>query len=92
MDLKKLLITAFGTLALGGCATPTPYLDQHFGLAVNTAKAQQTLNPEASRNPDPVTGMDGIAADNSVDEYHKSFKAPPPTFPVINIGVGGGGR
>jgi hypothetical protein len=92
MNLKTLLIGAVVTSALGGCATHTPHLDDHFGWAVNAAKAQQTLNPDASRNTDPVAGIDGTAADYAIDEYQNSFKAPAPTFPVINVGVGGGGR
>jgi len=92
MELTKLLIGALSLLAISACATPTPQLDQQFGTAVNAAKAQQTLNPDASRNRDPVAGIDGTPAVNAVDEYHNSFKAPAPTFPVINIGVGGGTR
>jgi hypothetical protein len=92
MNLKTLLIGASLASAVGGCAAPTPYFDEHFGLAVNAAKAQQTLNPDASRNTDPVAGIDGTAADHAIDEYHGSFKAPAPTFPVINVGVGGGSR
>lgn len=88
MNLKTLLIGAVVTWAVGGCAAPSPYFDEQLGLAVNAAKAQQTLNPDASRNADPVAGIDGAAADHAVDEYHNSFKAPAPTFPVINIGGG----
>lgn len=79
--------------ALAGCASnPTPVLDSNFGVAVNTAKAQQTINPDAAKNTDPVRGIDGIAAKDSMERYHDSFKAPPPTFNVINIGTGGGAR
>jgi len=92
MELNKLLIISLGLLALSGCATTTPTLDDHFGIAVNAAKAQQTLNPDASRNPDPVAGIDGTPAVDAVGEYYNSFKAPAPTFPVLNIGTGGGGR
>lgn len=87
----RTLLTIVSVLFMAGCATAAPHLEERFGLAVNTAKAQQTVNPEASRNRDPVAGIDGIAADHAIDEYHKSFLAPEPTFPVINIGVGGGG-
>lgn len=79
-------------LFAAGCAAPAPYVDAHLGAAVNAAKAGQTLNPDASRNADPVAGIDGPAAAHAVGEYVNSFKAPPPTFPVINVGVGGGGR
>ena len=91
MNLKTLLISAVVASVVGGCAAPAPYLDEHFGLAVNSAKAQQTLNPDASRNTDPAA-VPSMPADHAVDEYHNSFKAPAPTFPVINVGVGGGGR
>lgn len=88
MKLQRLLTGTVALLLLGGCATPTPHLDKQFGTAVEAAKAQQTLKPDASRNTDPVAGVDGTPAASAVGEYHNSFKAPPPTFPVINIGVG----
>lgn len=81
--------------ALSGCASNTPRLDASFGEAVEMAKAQQTLNPDAPRNTDPVAGMDGVAAHGVMDRYNKSFKQPPPPVNVFNIGIGssaGGGR
>jgi hypothetical protein len=75
-------------LVTAGCASPAPYVEENLGRAVDTAKAQQTLNPDASRNTEPVAGIDGTAADHAVHEYQNTFKAPPPTFPVINIGGG----
>jgi len=85
---KLVLATLFGTVVLAGCATNTPYIDQHFGEAVNAAKAQQTINPDASQNTDPVAGVDGQAANAAIDRYHKSFVQPPVTPNVFNIGVG----
>ncbi|MDD2933211.1 MAG: hypothetical protein PHO76_04935 [Methylotenera sp.] len=87
---KFVLATLFGTVVLAGCATNTPYIDKHFGEAVNAAKAQQTINPGASQNTDPVAGVDGQAANAAVDRYHKSFVQPPVTTNVFNIGVGTG--
>lgn len=87
---KLVLIALFGTVVLAGCATNTPYIDEHFGEAVNAAKAQQTINPDASQNTDPVAGVDGQAANAAVDRYHKSFVQPPVTTNVFNIGVGTG--
>lgn len=88
MQLLKRSALLGGLCAAYGCVSPSPVLDSRFGLAVNTAKAQQTINPEAGKNTDPVRGIDGRAAKDSMERYHDSFKAPPPTFTVI--GVGGG--
>jgi len=86
MNLKQPVIGAMALLLIGGCVSHTPYFDQQVGVAVNTAKAQQTLNPDASRNADPVAGIGGTPADSTVDEYHSSFKTPPPTFQVFGVG------
>lgn len=78
-------------LTLAGCATNTPYLDDHFGEAVNAAKAQQIINPDASQNTDPVAGVDGQAAKGAMDRYQKSYVQQPAPSNVFNIGVGSGG-
>jgi hypothetical protein len=92
MKLTRLLVCTLALFLIAGCVSQSPHFDGQVGLAVNTAKARQTLNPEASRNADPVAGIGGTEADFAIDEYHNSFKAPPPTFQVINIGGGGGGQ
>ena len=79
-------VYALALFLIGGCTSLSPHFDQQVGLAVNTAKAQQIINADASRNTDPVAGIEGTPADSAIDEYHKSFVAPPPTFTVINIG------
>jgi len=90
---KYILSALIASAAMAGCATKTPMLDDHFGEAVNAAKAQQTINPDASTTNEAVFGVDGAAADAAVDTYHKSFTQPPATTNVFNIGVGntGGG-
>lgn len=75
-------------LALGGCAG-TPHLDQQFGDSVRAATAQQTLHRDAWRNTDPVTGMDGRAADGAYESYLKSYKMPEPQQNVFLIGSQG---
>ena len=92
MKLTPLLACTLALFLIGGCTSLSPHFDQQVGLAVNTAQARQTMNPEASRNADPVAGIGGTPAAFAIGEYHNSFKAPPPTFPVINIGGGGGAR
>ncbi|HJW26890.1 MAG TPA: hypothetical protein VJ576_18470 [Rhodocyclaceae bacterium] len=77
-----------GAALAAGCASTTPNYDRHFGAAVRTARAQQTINPDASRNTEPPAGIDGVAAKEAMGQYRESFQAPPPTFNVINIGAG----
>ena len=99
---SKLLAAAATVLALQACATTypnmdawlstSPRLDARFGDAVNVAKAQQTLNPDASRNRNVVAGMDGKAAQETMVRYRDSFKNPPPPANVFTIGVGTGGQ
>jgi hypothetical protein len=81
-----LVLASLAALALSACASRTPYYDSQYGHAVNMAKALQTINPEASRNTDPATGLDGPSAAQSIDRYHDSFKAPERTFEVITGG------
>lgn len=90
---KLVMITRAVLLAslLTACSS-TPYLDSRFGEAVNMAKAQQTINPEASQDMDPVTGIDGKAAKEGMDRYHESFQKPPSTAGILTIDVLGGGK
>lgn len=73
------LATALPVCLLTACVPLSPNLDSHFGEAVNIAKAQQTVNPDASKNPDPVFGVDGRAGMSAMENYHKSFETPAPT-------------
>jgi len=68
--------------SIGGCSA-TPDFDSKFGYAVNAAKAQQTINRDAALNTDPVAGIDGTPAKHSIDRYHDTFKAPPPSFEIF---------
>jgi hypothetical protein len=79
-------------LSLSACASPTPQVDARFGNAVNAAKAQQVIDPQAaSKAPDPV-GVGAAAAVESMQRYQDSFKAPPPSFIIISPPAGGGTR
>jgi len=92
MNLIKVRIWALATImaTLHGCASePAPYMESKLGEAVRTARVQQTINLDASKNTDPVAGMDGQAAHTSIDRYHQSFEAPPPSFTIINVGTSG---
>lgn len=83
-----------GVLVLGGCnASTTPRTDARMGEAMMLMRAQQTLNPDASRNADPVVGLDGKAAKGALDNYRDSFRQPPAeTANFLSIGTVGGAR
>ena len=49
-------------------------LDKNWGRSVETAKYNQTLDPEAGKNLAPVEGLDGKAAGYAVDKYENSFR------------------
>jgi hypothetical protein len=83
--MNKLAITMLLGLT-GGCATVTPNYDARFGDAVRQAKLNMIINPDASKNPDQVVGVDGKAARETIILYQDTFKAPPPVVNVINIG------
>lgn len=91
-------LLAAGAL-LSGCAQLVPpasaNVDSRFGESVRQARAVQTVNPEASRNADPVAGIDGEVAQKAIAVYRNSFREPPATFNVLNIGgstLGAGGN
>lgn len=73
---------------LAGCMTTTPVYDAHFGEAVRIVRAMQTLNPDASLNADPVTGVDARSATFAMDRYNTSFRNPPADTNAYAIGVG----
>ena len=86
-------LAAIAVVVLAACSN-TPNLDKHFGESVSVIKAQQIINPDASRNTDPVAGLDGKAAKGAYDNYRDSFRKPPeegrgPSTAVgVNVGVG----
>lgn len=78
--------------ALTGCvATTTPETDARLGESFTMLKAQQTIDLDASRNTDPVAGVDGASAKGALDNYRDSFRKPPSEAagPALSISVGG---
>jgi hypothetical protein len=60
---------------LVGCSGQQETLsDQNWGRSYQTAKYNQILNPDAGKNLNPVEGLSGNAAENSVEKYNDSFK------------------
>lgn len=86
--LATAAMAATAAAGLTGCMTTTPVYDAHFGEAVRIVRAMQTLNPNASMNTDPVTGVDGRSATFALDRYNASFRNPPTDANAYAIGVG----
>lgn len=57
-------------------ARPT-VLSSDFGDSQRMAINNQTLNPEASKNLDPVEGLDGPAGAKAMQRYRSYFEKPP---------------
>ncbi len=83
--MNKITLTLLLGL-LAACASNTPNYDAKFGDAVRAARQAQTLNPGAGSDSDPVMGLDAQAAVKAQERYQESFKTPPKTFDVTNIG------
>jgi len=77
-------------LSLAACMTTTPNYDAHFGESVRIVRAMQTLNPDASANLDPVTGVGGRAAVAAMDRYGASYVKPPTDSNAYTVGIGTG--
>ena len=85
----RIFLVILAGLAMAGCANPPlSEVDQNFGNAVRAAIAQQTINPDASRNRDPVTGIDGKAGVGAVDSYHQTYEAKTSQGTPINVNIG----
>jgi hypothetical protein len=84
--MKKIALFVLPLCVLAACASVTPNYDARFGDTVRSSLQAQTLNPNAQPNPDQVQSIDARAAVNTLGRYEDSFKAPPATFDVINIG------
>lgn len=88
--MKTLQVTTLLMLAgvLTACVEPAPRVEAEFGNATRATLNAQIINPVAGNNPDPVAGLDGRAARDTINNYQKSFAKPEPTPNVFNIGVG----
>jgi len=73
-----------------GCATSRVETD--YGTSNKLARFNQTLNPDAEKNLQPVEGMDGQASQKALDTYRKGFEKPAQAMPSLVIGVSGSGK
>lgn len=90
--LTTILCLPIMLLALTACVThPPKRMDSRFGNAVGMAKAQQTVNADASLDTAPVRGVDGQAGDAMIDNYRNSYiNRPAPAQGALNVGTTGG--
>ena len=70
-----ILSTTLALFFISGCAQPSR-VDKNYGKSVKEAQLSQILDPEAEKNLEPVTGLDGKAAQASIGKYRKTFERP----------------
>ncbi len=98
MSRNRCIVMVFLTLAFlfAGCAgsnpekmtlTPPSRLEMDYGTSFKLMKFNQIANPDAEKNLEPVTGMDGQAAKATIEKYRKDFEKPPEA-PVYMFGIG----
>jgi hypothetical protein len=90
MVTRGLILIALIGLLFSACAR-TEKLPDQWGDSFKSAKANQILNPEAGKNLQPVTGLDGRAAEIVLEKYREDFKRPPPRT-VYSISIGSIGQ
>lgn len=69
-----LTVLIIGISLMAGCACNTSRLEMDFGTSFGLAKFNQTLNPESGENSEPVCGLDGQAAMETIEKYRDGFK------------------
>ena len=96
--LNKYFLRIVASVAIAvicGCGstalTKPSTLDKNWGRSFESAKYNQILNHRAAKNRQPVVGLDGVAAENSNDAYHRRFAVDAPSSEYnINLeGIGG---
>ena len=77
-----------GIALLAGCAdSRVTRQEADFGTSQKLAIYNQVLNPAAEENLDPIEGLDGQAAVETIDKYRETFSATKQqTNYTINIG------
>ena len=72
---------------ISACAQPSR-LDKDYARSVKQARINHVLHPEAEKNVEPVTGMDGKAAQASIEKYRKTFEqAREAPQPIVQSGT-----
>jgi hypothetical protein len=86
-----LLIGLVGIFLISvSCAGPTR-VEMDYGTSFKLSKFNQILSPEAEKNLEPVTGLDGGVAQATIGVYKKGFEEKPPAT-VYSINISGFGK
>jgi hypothetical protein len=85
------LLTVLCAFSLVSACTGPNRVEESYGTSVNVTKFHQMLNPDADKNLEPVTGMDGKAAQASIETYRKGFEKPA-EVPQYIFNMGGNGK
>ena len=100
--MNSRVLAIFGVISLCGflvgCATPQQAeqclgwgpsaVERDYGTSHRLAIFNQTLNPDAEKNLDPVEGFDGPAAKSALETYRTGFERPTPP-PAYTLSIGG---
>ena len=86
-----IMTLAMITLFLAGCATEPSRVEMDYGTSYKLAIHNQTLNPDAEKNIEPVYGIEGQIAEKNVEKYRKSFDRPLPATNTYILSVPGVG-
>lgn len=91
--MKKIFLVLINliviTMLLGGCTVFESRLEKDYGNSHRLAIVNQTLNPEAEKNLEPVYGIDGNIANITVERFQKGFeeRSRDPQFPLDTIQI-----
>ena len=77
---------------LSGCATEKSRVEMDYGTSYKLAKFNQTLDPDAGKDLEPVEGIDGQTAQKIMEKYHRGFENPAQVMPALTLGTSGGGN
>lgn len=71
-------------ILLVGCTVSESRLEKDYGNSHRLAIVNQTLNPEAEKNLEPVYGIDGKTTNIIVESFQKGFeeRSRDPKFPL----------
>jgi len=95
MMTHLILIPSFVALLLvgaGACAPSPTKLDPAFGHSVAEFRNAQILNPSAQGSVEPVEGLQGVAANNTIKKYEKTFSKKQGASKKIGVLLSTGGQ